>query len=48
MPIDAARYALRGGLWLLAAELVGIHGVAPVMGDSARALDLILSAVPII
>ena len=48
MPLGAARYALRGGLWPLAADLVGIHGVALVIGGSARELDLILSAVPII
>ena len=46
MPLEAARYALRGGLWPLAAELVGIHGLALVIRGSARELDVLLSAVP--
>jgi LuxR family maltose regulon positive regulatory protein len=46
MPLDAVRYALRGGLWPLAAEILGIHGFAPVIRGSARELDVLLSAVP--
>ncbi|HWM05561.1 MAG TPA: LuxR C-terminal-related transcriptional regulator [Actinophytocola sp.] len=46
MPLDAVRYALRGGLWPLAAELVGTHIVAFAIRGSARELDLLLSAVP--
>ena len=46
MPLDAVRYALRGGLWPLAAELLGIHGLALVIRGSARELDVLLSAVP--
>jgi LuxR family transcriptional regulator, maltose regulon positive regulatory protein len=34
MPLEAVRYALRGGLWPLAAELVGTHIVALVSRDS--------------
>ena len=45
MPLDAVRYALRGGLWPLAAELVGVHGLALVVRGSARELDVLLSAV---
>lgn len=46
MPLDAARYALRGGLWPLAVELLGIHGLGLVIRGSARELDVLLSAVP--
>ena len=46
MPLDAIRYALRGGLWPLAAEILGIHGLALVIRGSARELDVLLSAVP--
>ena len=46
MPLDAVRYALRGGLWPLAAELLGVHGLALVIRGSARELDVLLSAAP--
>ena len=46
MPLDAIRYALRGGLWPLAAEILGVHGLALVIRGSARELDVLLSAVP--
>ncbi len=46
LPLDAARYALRGGLWSLAAEILGVHGVALVIRGSGRELDVLLSAVP--
>jgi LuxR family transcriptional regulator, maltose regulon positive regulatory protein len=46
MPLDAIRYALRGGLWPLAAETVGIHGLALALRGSARDLYLLLSVVP--
>jgi len=45
-PLDAIRYALRGGLWPLAAELVGVHVIALVVRGSAHELDALLSAVP--
>ena len=46
LPLDAIRYALRGGLWPLAAEILGIHVIALVIRGSARELDVLLSAVP--
>jgi LuxR family maltose regulon positive regulatory protein len=46
LPLDAARYALRGGLWPLAAEILGVHVIALVVRGSARELDVLLSAVP--
>jgi LuxR family transcriptional regulator, maltose regulon positive regulatory protein len=46
LPLDAVRYALRGGLWPMASEILGIHGLALVIRGSARELDLLLSAVP--
>jgi LuxR family transcriptional regulator, maltose regulon positive regulatory protein len=46
MPLDAVRYALRGGLWPLAAEILGVHGLALVVRGSTRELDVLLSAVP--
>jgi LuxR family transcriptional regulator, maltose regulon positive regulatory protein len=46
MPLDAARYALRGGLWPLAAEILGIHGLVLVIRGSARELDVLLTATP--
>ena len=45
MPLDAIRYALRGGLWPLAAEILGVHGLALVVRGSARELEVLLSAV---
>jgi ATP/maltotriose-dependent transcriptional regulator MalT len=46
MPLDAIRYALRGGLWPLAAEILGVHVAALVIRGSARDLDVLLSAAP--
>ncbi len=46
MPLDAVRYALRGRLWPLAAELLSVHGLALVIRGSARELDVLLSAAP--
>jgi LuxR family transcriptional regulator, maltose regulon positive regulatory protein len=46
LPLDAIRYALRGGLWPLAADILGIHGFALVIRGNARELDVLLSAVP--
>ena len=46
MPLEAVRYALRGGLWPLAAEILGVHVLALVVRGSARELDVLLSAVP--
>jgi len=46
MPLEAVRYALRGGLWPLAPELVGTHVIALAIRGNARELDLLLSAVP--
>ena len=46
MPLDAVRYALRGGLWPLAAELLGVHVIALVVRGNPREVDLLLSAVP--
>ena len=46
MPLDAIRYALRGGLWSFAADLAGVHLAALVLRGSAREFDVLLSAVP--
>jgi LuxR family maltose regulon positive regulatory protein len=46
MPLDAVRYALRGGLWSLASGLVGVHVVGLALGGSRRELDVLLSGVP--
>jgi LuxR family maltose regulon positive regulatory protein len=46
LPLDAIRYALRGGLWPLAAELLGTHVITLVTRGSARELDVFLSAAP--
>ena len=46
LPLDAVRYALRGGLWPLAAEILTIHGLALVIRGSARELDVLLSVAP--
>lgn len=46
MPVDAVRYALRGGLWPLAAELVGGHLLTLVVRHSTREIDDLLSAMP--
>lgn len=45
-PIDAIRSALAGGLWPLAADLVGRHGIACALSGQARELELLLAAVP--
>jgi LuxR family maltose regulon positive regulatory protein len=46
MPLEALRYALRGGLWPLAAELLGVHVLALAVRGNAREIDLLLTAVP--
>ncbi|WP_214368806.1 LuxR C-terminal-related transcriptional regulator [Pseudonocardia sp. H11422] len=46
MPLDAVRYAVRGGLWSLAADLVGPHVLALLLRGSAREVDVLLSTVP--
>jgi LuxR family maltose regulon positive regulatory protein len=46
LPLDAVRYALRGGLWAVAADLAGVYVVALVLRGSAPELDVLLSAVP--
>ena len=46
LPLEAVRYALRGGLWPLAAEILGVHGLALVIRGSARELDMLLTAAP--
>ncbi len=46
MPLDAVRYALRGGLWPLAAEVLGRYVLALVIRGSSRDVELLLSAVP--
>ena len=46
LPLDAVRYALRGGLWPLAAEILGVHGLALVIRGSARELEVLLTAAP--
>ena len=45
MPLEALRYALRGGLWPLAAELLGVHVLALAVRGNAREIDLLLTAV---
>ena len=46
MPLEAVRYALRGGLWPLAAEVLGRHVLALVVRGNPRNIDMLLSAVP--
>jgi LuxR family maltose regulon positive regulatory protein len=46
MPLDAVRYAVRGGLWPLAADLLGSHVLALVLRGNAHELDVLLSSVP--
>jgi len=46
MPLDAVKYALRGGLWSLASDLTGVHVAVFALRGSARELDVLLSAVP--
>jgi LuxR family maltose regulon positive regulatory protein len=46
MPLEAVRYALRGGLWPLAAEVLGRHVLALVVRGNPRDLDMLLSAIP--
>jgi LuxR family transcriptional regulator, maltose regulon positive regulatory protein len=46
MPLEALRYALRGGLWPFAAELLGVHVLALAVRGNAREIDLLLTAAP--
>ena len=46
MPLEAVRYALRGGLWPLAAEVLGRHVLALVVRGNPRNIDMLLAAVP--
>ncbi len=46
MPLEALRYALRGGLWPLAAELMGRNLLALAVKESPREIDVLLSAIP--
>ena len=46
MPLEALRYALRGGLWPLAAELLGVHVLALTVRGNPREIDMLLTAVP--
>ncbi|QJY47979.1 LuxR C-terminal-related transcriptional regulator [Pseudonocardia broussonetiae] len=46
MPLEAVRYALRGRLWPLAAEVLGVHLLPLVVRDDPQEIDTLLSAVP--
>ena len=46
MPLDAVQAALQGGLWPLAAELVGKHVVPLVLQGNAHRLERLLTSVP--
>jgi LuxR family maltose regulon positive regulatory protein len=46
MPLEAVRYATRGGLWALAADIAGRHVLALTIRGSAHDVDVLLSAVP--
>ena len=46
MPLEAVRYALRGGLWRLAADIVGVHLVPLVIGGRPRDLHVELGSAP--
>ena len=46
MPLDAARSALRGRLWPLAADLVATHVAPLTLHGSARELELMLDEAP--
>lgn len=46
LPLDAVRSAVEGGLWSLAADLVGSHLAALALRGSARDLERILVEVP--
>jgi LuxR family transcriptional regulator, maltose regulon positive regulatory protein len=46
MPLDAVRYALRGGLWPLAADLLSVHVLTLVVRGGPWEVDVLLSAVP--
>ena len=46
LPLDALRSAVHGGLWPLAADLVGSHLAALALRGSARELERILAGVP--
>lgn len=46
MPLEAIRYALRGGLWPMAAELLGVNVLALILRGNPREVELLLSAVP--
>jgi hypothetical protein len=45
-PLEAVRYALRGGLWPLAAQILGRHLLALVIRGNPRTVDMLLSAIP--
>lgn len=45
-PLDALRSAVHGGLWSLAADLVGAHLVPLALRGSARELERVLADVP--
>ncbi len=45
-PLEAVRYALGGGLWPLAAEILGVHVLALGVKGNAREIDVLLTAVP--
>ncbi len=46
LPLDALRSAVHGGLWSLAADLVGAHLVPLALRGSPRELERILAGVP--
>jgi LuxR family maltose regulon positive regulatory protein len=46
IPLDAIRFAVRGGLWPLGAELLGRHILALAVRGNGRDVDLLLTAVP--
>ena len=46
MPLEAVRYAVRGGLWPLAADLLGSHLIALLLRGDAREVDVLLASVP--
>ena len=46
MPLEAVRYALRGGLWRLAADIVGVHLAPLVIGGRPRDLTVELGSAP--
>jgi LuxR family transcriptional regulator, maltose regulon positive regulatory protein len=46
MPLEAVRQALRGGLWPLAAELIGINLAPFVLHGTAHELERLLDQIP--